>query len=221
MLINCIESDEEDVFSDARDDNPYRSAPSSPIPRTRVEKVDDEPSHGQVPGTAAYQLRTEDAEPDEIAVIPEVGGNSCPGRKLDEQPPSPRSPGGRPIPTMVIEKVDGTSSQDDMRQTAAHQIQLADAVPKVKLQAAPPRKASSSNTSKRDNVPIPTTIVTKANGEPSHGEVPHTDAYNKRTMDVEPDVVEEKGDVLGKSFRVLGTVQRAIDRVRLANFFFE
>lgn len=117
MLTSCPESDEEDVFSDAHDNNPYRSAPSSPIPRTRVEKVDDEPSHGQVPGTAAYQLRTEDAEPDEIAVIPEVGGISCPGRTSEEQPPSPRSPGGRPIPKMVIEKVDGTSNQDDMPPT--------------------------------------------------------------------------------------------------------
>ena len=100
-------------------------------------------------------------------------------------------------------------------------ILSADAVPKVKLQAAPPGKASSKSLSKRDSIPVPTTIVTKVDGEPSCGEVPHTDAYNKRTMDAEPDVVEEKGDVPGKSFRVLGTVQRAIDRVRLANFFFE
>lgn len=64
-------------------------------------------------------------------------------------------------------------------------------------------------------------MVTKVDGEPSYGEVPHTDAHKKRTMDAEPDVVEEKGDVPGKFFRMLGTVQRAIDRVRLANFFFE
>ena len=206
MLTNCTESDEEDVFSDARDDNPYRSAPSSPIPRTRVEKVDDQPSHGQVPGTAAYQLRTEDAEPDEIAVIPEVGGIRCPGRASKEQPASPRSPGGRPIPKMVIERVDGTSIQDDMSQTAAREPQSVDAVPKVILGAVPPGKGSSNtqNARKRDSVPIPTTIVTKVDGEPSHGEVPHTDAYNKRTMDAEPDVVEEKGDVPGKFFRVAG-----------------
>ncbi|TDZ17811.1 Uncharacterized protein Cob_v009342 [Colletotrichum orbiculare MAFF 240422] len=41
---------------------------ASPIPKTRVEKVDDEPSYGEVPGTEAYRMREGDAEPDEIAI---------------------------------------------------------------------------------------------------------------------------------------------------------
>lgn len=45
----------------------------SPIPKTRVEKVDDLPSHGEVPGTEAYRMREEDAQPDEIAITPEAG----------------------------------------------------------------------------------------------------------------------------------------------------
>lgn len=36
-----------------------------------MEKVDNEPSHGQVPGTEAYKQRERDALPDEIAVIPD------------------------------------------------------------------------------------------------------------------------------------------------------
>lgn len=41
------------------------------IPTTRVERVDDEPSHGEVPGTEAFDMRTADATPDEFEVIPE------------------------------------------------------------------------------------------------------------------------------------------------------
>lgn len=44
---------------------------SSPIPKTRVEKVDNEPSHGEVPGTEAHKLRQGDAIPDEVAIIPD------------------------------------------------------------------------------------------------------------------------------------------------------
>lgn len=33
--------------------------------------MDDQPSHGEVPGTEAYKMREEDAQPDEIAIAPE------------------------------------------------------------------------------------------------------------------------------------------------------
>jgi hypothetical protein len=46
-----------------------------PIPITKVEKVDSEPSHGEVPGTKAFELRKEDAEPD---IVEEVG--DAPGK---------------------------------------------------------------------------------------------------------------------------------------------
>lgn len=62
-------SDSEDRFTDAQ------SAPSpklsSPIPKTRVERVDDELSYGEVPGTQAYAMRRQDAQPDEIAISQE------------------------------------------------------------------------------------------------------------------------------------------------------
>ncbi|KAI1368557.1 hypothetical protein F5Y08DRAFT_295205 [Xylaria arbuscula] len=64
-------SDSDDHFSDARSSPRDTARAASPIPRTRVEKVDDEPSHGEVPGTEAYEKRTEDASPDEIAIIPD------------------------------------------------------------------------------------------------------------------------------------------------------
>lgn len=34
-------------------------------------QVDDHQSYGEVPGTAAYSMRTQDAVPDELEVIPE------------------------------------------------------------------------------------------------------------------------------------------------------
>lgn len=64
-------SDSDDHFSDANS-APVSPTPSSPIPKTRVEKVSDEPSYGEVPGTEAHQKREGDALPDEIAVIPDT-----------------------------------------------------------------------------------------------------------------------------------------------------
>jgi hypothetical protein len=72
--------------------------PASPIPKTRIEKVDDEPSYGEVPGTEAYDKRTGDAEPDEIAIVPDA----------DSQPKSSvgdsTMPGGQPVPKTVVDE---------------------------------------------------------------------------------------------------------------------
>ncbi|KAI1300297.1 hypothetical protein F5Y03DRAFT_364524 [Xylaria venustula] len=62
-------SDSDDHYSDAQSSPRDNARAASPIPRTRVEKVDDEPSYGEVPGTEAYNKRTEDASPDEIALV--------------------------------------------------------------------------------------------------------------------------------------------------------
>ncbi|KAF4842646.1 hypotheticall protein [Colletotrichum siamense] len=99
---DLAESDSEDHFSDAQ------SAPlspgTSPIPKTRVEKVDDEPSYGEVPGTEAYRMREGDAEPDEIA----IQENKSEEETSSDAVPPP-SPGGQPIPKTVVEEVPGTS----------------------------------------------------------------------------------------------------------------
>ncbi|KAI0443671.1 hypothetical protein F4803DRAFT_514405 [Xylaria telfairii] len=63
-------SDSDEHYSDAQSSPKNSTRAVSPIPRTRVEKVDDEPSYGEVPGTEAYAKRTEDASPDEIAIVP-------------------------------------------------------------------------------------------------------------------------------------------------------
>ena len=45
-----------------------------PIPITKVEKVDLEPSHGEVPGTKAFEMRKEDAEPDIVKQVGDLPG---------------------------------------------------------------------------------------------------------------------------------------------------
>ncbi|KAK1984112.1 hypothetical protein LZ30DRAFT_712463 [Colletotrichum cereale] len=92
-------SDSDDHFSDAQ------SAPlspgTSPIPKTRVEKVDDEPSYGEVPGTEAYRLREGDAEPDEIAI--QEKSDALSSSSEDGASKSPV------IPKTVIEEAPGSS----------------------------------------------------------------------------------------------------------------
>ncbi|KAI9682187.1 MAG: hypothetical protein M1817_000241 [Caeruleum heppii] len=132
--------DEDEHFSDATEGNPpdasLPSGASSPIPTTRVEKVDEVPSHGEIPGTEAYNLRTQDAVPDEVDV---VSRPKTPDAPIDDLPTTrPRS---------------GTTPGD---------------------------------------LPIPKTIVSKVDDSPRHGDVPGTDAFEKRKGDAQPDVVEER-----------------------------
>ncbi|KAK5632936.1 hypothetical protein RRF57_008650 [Xylaria bambusicola] len=95
---------------------------ASPIPRTRVEKVDDEPSYGEVPGTEAYDKRTEDASPDEIAIV------------QDDQSPPPSSNNNTVSRSTVIPKtvVDVT---DDVPGSSTHnyhdRLHQADAAPDI------------------------------------------------------------------------------------------
>lgn len=52
----------------------------TPIPRTVVEKVDFKPSHGEVDGTLAKEMRMADAMPDEIRKAPASAGAGLEGR---------------------------------------------------------------------------------------------------------------------------------------------
>ena len=54
-----------------------------PIPKTMVEKVDpDIPSHGEVPGTHAYELRQADTAPDKVVDAPAVAREELTGKSL-------------------------------------------------------------------------------------------------------------------------------------------
>ena len=145
-------------------------------------------------------MRAQDAVPDEIQVVPE----GIPSRPSSQAGGSsrPSSPGGTPIPKTRVEKVDPTSpSHGEIPGTFAHELRKADAVPDAIVKAG-----DSSQSSTRDrsavatgNSPsIPTTIVTRVDSMPSHGEVPGTEAYKIRSSDADPDIVEKKRDVPSK-----------------------
>lgn len=154
-----------------------------------------------MPGTEAYNLRRQDAVPDELEI---VGDTSNPSFRRTSQSRPERistTPGGSPIPKTVVEKIDSTSpSHGEVPGTTAHSMRQADAVPDVILQSPKAKAAfgdSSPASASSPGVSIPKTVVTKVDEQPSHGEVPGTEAFNMRTEDATPDVVETKGDPFG------------------------
>ncbi|KAL2064877.1 hypothetical protein VTL71DRAFT_4017 [Oculimacula yallundae] len=208
-------SDSEDHFSDAQSGLEPSSADNGPsvpavnIPHTRVEKVDDEASYGDEPGTEAYRLREQDAIPDEIEVVPE---SKTPRPSTPINKPSTPS-GGQPIPLMIVEKVDPeTPSHGEIPGTLAHDMRAADAVPDLVVRSGNHSRSSSVSRSRAGStpgdLPIPITKVEKIDSSPRHGEVPGTKAYELRRGDAEPDIVEEVGDVAGKDISVPGSSER-------------
>jgi hypothetical protein len=82
-----------------------------------VEKLSGEPSHGEVPGTEAYDKRAADATPDEIAVV------------SPPQPESSSTGSEKPIPKTVVDQT------DDIEGSTTHhyhkELHKADAVPDI------------------------------------------------------------------------------------------
>ena len=62
------------------DSDGSRSPLSSSIPKTVVDKVDERPSHGEVEGTLAKEMRSADAAPDEVRHTGDVAGARNDGR---------------------------------------------------------------------------------------------------------------------------------------------
>ena len=91
---------------------------------TVVEKVDPlSPSHGDVPGTAAYALRLADAVPDAILQAP------LPGQAKPTISPGASTPTIVPIPRTVVTRVDSTPSHGEVPGTNAYNIRTEDAQP--------------------------------------------------------------------------------------------
>ena len=103
--------------------------------------MDDQALHGEVPGTPAYSLRTQDAVPDEIEIVPEgrrsrssTTTSQNRGRGLSSASAGgsdsrAHTPGGTPIPKTVVEKVDFTPSYGEVEGTPAKDMRMADAMP--------------------------------------------------------------------------------------------
>ncbi|KAL8903271.1 MAG: hypothetical protein Q9207_004040 [Kuettlingeria erythrocarpa] len=145
-------------------------------------------------------MRRQDAVPDELEIVGDVRSPSS-RRVSQSQPDRTSTPGGTPIPKTVVEKIDSASpSHGEVPRTAAHHMRQADAVPDVILQSPKANiafGASSPVSAPSPEISIPKTVVTKVDEQPSHGEVPGTEAYNMRTEDATPDAVETKGDPFG------------------------
>jgi hypothetical protein len=142
-LADDASSDEH--FSDASEGQLKRNEATSPIPITRVERVDDAPAHGEVPGTDAYSKRTQDAVPDEVEIVPE-GARSRSASRVSTSD-RPLTPGGSVVPKTVVEKIDPDQpSYGDVPGTHAHQQRLADAQPDIIVKAPEPPQRKSEGT---------------------------------------------------------------------------
>ena len=167
--INTTDIQGQDVVSNSSDDH-FSSAsegetstpnadkpPQSPIPITRVERVDDTAAHGEVPGTPAYSLRTKDAVPDEIEIVPEgtrsrsatlqIGGTRSRGNSAASNSSTgsrPMTPGGTPIPKLVVERVDNKPAHGEVEGTAAYEQRLADAAPDEVRKASPAARSGEN-----------------------------------------------------------------------------
>lgn len=133
-LYTAESSDDEDQFTDAQS-GPVTPRAHSPVPTTRVEKVDNEPSYGEVPGTEAYEKREGDADPDEIAVIPDRDGANTPqnerGEENDDEPPDVEN---AEIPVTVLEEAPGDGPSP--RSEEAESKRSADAAPDIVISSS-------------------------------------------------------------------------------------
>lgn len=121
----------DDHFSSASEGDDSRS----PIPITRVERVDDTAAYGETPNTPAYNLRAQDAVPDEVEIVPEGrrsrSSTQTRGRASSHlsEGSRPDTPGGSPVPKTIVEKVDDEPSYGEVEGTEAKEMRMADATP--------------------------------------------------------------------------------------------
>ena len=201
ILATATNSDD-DHFSDASEGQPHPqshppSGRASPIPLTRVEKVDEEPSHGEVPGTAAYEVREQDAVPDQIEIIPD-GSRSRSASAASQRPVTPSSS----IPRTVVEKVDlDEPSHGDVPGTPAYEKRKADAVPDVVRKASDSDDSSPSPGSveaSAADTPVPETLLSRVNSNEDDTEDAGPLAHRPKPSDSEPDQTETVPETPGK-----------------------
>ncbi|RMZ85482.1 hypothetical protein DV737_g793, partial [Chaetothyriales sp. CBS 132003] len=145
-------SSDDEYFSDASEGRRKSSrpvTPASPVPKTRLERVDDEPAYGEVPGTPAYKTRAQDAVPDEVEIVPDGRVSKRSSQVLD--PVTPLDPAE-------------TGYGDDPSSTA-YRHRSADSVPDAIVKAAAPgtRRAfdfPDPAVPDRPKSPIPDTVIT-------------------------------------------------------------
>lgn len=91
-------------------DSPALAPVPAPVPLMVVEKVDpDSPSHGEVPGTTAYEKRQADAAPDVVLKASE--SNHVPQSFSLSHTGTPASPGS--IPEIIKTRADSIPRLDE------------------------------------------------------------------------------------------------------------
>jgi len=146
-------SSDNEHFSDASEGRNPRAAShphttsnasTSPVPMTRVERVDSEPRYGEVPNTEAYQMRMSDAVPDEVEIVPDGQRSRASSRLRAEDRPT--TPGGTTVPKMVVEKIDpDTPAYGDVPGTEAYEKRKMDAQPDVIIKSPDTRTSNPWN----------------------------------------------------------------------------
>ncbi|KAF4213765.1 hypothetical protein CNMCM8980_008975 [Aspergillus fumigatiaffinis] len=199
---SAVPNSDDEHFSDASEGH-ERSRPqsgsTSPIPLTRVERVDDRPAHGEVPGTTAYEKREQDAVPDEIEIIP-TGSRSRSSSTVGSQN-RPLTPGGSPIPRTIVEKVDvNQPSHGDVPGTLAYEKRRADAVPDLVIKApepdidSPADDPQSNEPESVTDTQVPATVVSQVDSTAIEDTTSSLQAHRRRPSDAAPDVIEKISD---------------------------
>ncbi|KAF7177544.1 hypothetical protein CNMCM7691_005837 [Aspergillus felis] len=203
---SAVPNSEDEHFSDAsegheRSHSRPQSGRASPIPLTRVERVDDRPAHGEIPGTPAFEKREQDAVPDEIEIIP-TGSRSRSSSTVGSQT-RPLTPGGSPIPRTIVEKVDlNQPSHGDVPGTLAYEKRRADAVPDLVIKAperisdidSPADGAESNEPESVTSTQVPATVISQVDSTAIEDTTSHLHAHRRRPSDATPDVMEKTPD---------------------------
>lgn len=169
------------------------SRAQSPVPLTRVEKVDDEPRYGEVPGTVAYNQREQDAVPDELEVVPE-GSRSRRSSIVEE----PTTPGGTVIPRTTVIRVDETPSHGEIPGTEAYEKRRADAVPDLVLKKPEDQQSPPTMEREDSDQPVPGTRLYRVDTLPKDAGSPSIRAHRRSPSDAVPDLTETVHDTTGK-----------------------
>lgn len=146
-------------------------------------------------------MRTQDAVPDELEVIPDGARSRSASQSQQIHQDRPSGSVSGPIPRTVVDKVDPASpSHGDVPGTAAHSKRKADAIPDV-IRPATASETQVDGLADRhiaSDINVPSTVITKIDSEPSHGEIPGTEAFEMRKSDAKPDNVVKVSDGRGQ-----------------------
>ncbi|EQL37068.1 hypothetical protein, variant [Blastomyces dermatitidis ATCC 26199] len=198
---------EEEHFSDASEGiaPSLRSRTPSPIPRTRVEKIDNSPSYGEVPGSPAYETRRLDAVPDEIEIL----GNGPPSRP-GSRASTRATLDPKMVPRTIVEKIDPSSpSYGEEPGTRAYESHKADSAPdmifKIQEQSSQPCITSPDQpqNSSTEGSPVPETMLCRVESPGEHDLRRSFTAHRRGPSDSLPDVIQTVPDVPDPSIEAM------------------